>query len=130
MSNSFQGVGNLGAKPELKRVDQNGESLAVLDLRVYFDRRVPGDGDESFQDRGGFWITASLWGKRAERIAALLDKGMRVYASGTLMSDTWLPSESTEPRTEMRLRLDYLALDFSRVKAVEMDGKRQRRDDV
>jgi single-strand DNA-binding protein len=126
MSNSFQGVGNLGAKPELKRVDQNGETLAVLDLRIYFDRRVPTDGDEAFEDRGGFWITASLWGKRAERAAAVLDKGMRVYASGTLLTDTWLDSESTETRIEMRLRLDYLALDLSRVKSVDMEAKRAR----
>jgi len=128
MSNRFQGVGNLGTRPELKHVDQNGESLAILDLRIYFDRRVPSDGDESFQDRGGFWITASLWGKRAERAAGLLDKGMRVYASGTLVTDTWIDSESTEARTEMRLKLDYLALDLSRVKAIEMEGKKSRAD--
>ena len=128
MSNRFQGVGNLGARPELKHVDQNGESLAILDMRIYFDRRVPTDGDESFQDRGGFWITASLWGKRAERAAGVLDKGMRVYASGTLLTDTWIDSESTDARTEMRLKLDYLALDFSRVKAVQMEGKKTRAD--
>ena len=128
MSNRFQGVGNLGAKPELKHVDQNGESLAILDLRIYFDRRVPGEADESIQDRGGFWISASLWGKRAERAAGVLDKGMRVYASGTLLTDTRLDSDSTEPRTEMRLRLDYLALDLSRVKAIQMEGKKTRAD--
>ena len=98
MSNGFHGVGNLGARPELKRVDQNGETLAVLDLRIYFDRRVPTDAAEALQDRGGFWLTASLWGTRAERAAGLLDKGMRVYASGTLVTDTRLDSASTEPR--------------------------------
>ena len=130
MSNSFQGVGNLGAKPELKHVDQNGENVAVLNLRIYFDRRVPTEAGEPSQDRGGFWMTASLWGKRAERAAGVLDKGMRVYASGTLVTDTWLDSASTEPRIEMRLRLDYLALDFSRVKGVEMEAKKQRGEDV
>jgi hypothetical protein len=53
-----------------------------------------------------------------------------VYASGTLVTDTWLDSASTEPRIEMRLRLDYLALDFSRVKGVEMEAKKQRGEDV
>jgi single-strand DNA-binding protein len=128
MSNRFQGVGNLGAKPEVKRVDQNGESLTVLDLRIYFDRRVPSEGEESFQERGGFWITASLWGKKAERVAGILDKGMRVYVSGTLVTDTWIDSESTEGRTEMRLRLDYLALDLGRVKTIEMEPKKARGD--
>jgi single-strand DNA-binding protein len=128
MSNRFQGVGNLGVKPEVKRVDQNGESLTVLDLRIYFDRRVPSEGEESFQERGGFWITASLWGKKAERVAGILDKGMRVYVSGTLVTDTWIDSESTEGRTEMRLRLDYLALDLGRVKTIEMEPKKTRGD--
>jgi single-strand DNA-binding protein len=127
MSNRFQGVGNLGAKPELKRIDQNGDSEAVLELRIYFDRRVPGGEDlDSFEDRGGFWITASLWGKRAERAAALLDKGMRVFVTGTLLTDTWLDSTSAEKRTEMRLRLEYLALDLSRVKGLEMEAKKGR----
>ena len=126
MSNRFQGVGNLGVKPELKRVDQNGDSLAVLDLRIYFDRRVPGEADDVFEDRGGFWISASLWGPRAERAAEVLQKGMRVYASGTLLADVRLDSSATEPRTEMRLRLDYLALDLSRVKTVELEAKKPR----
>lgn len=126
MGNRFQGVGNLGAKPELKHVDQNGESTAILDLRIYFDRRVSRDGGDTFEDRGGFWITASLWGQRAERAAEVLDKGMRVYASGTLMTDTWLDPSSTEARTEMKLHLDYLALDLSRVKSVQMESKKAR----
>lgn len=126
MSNRFQGVGNLGAKPELKHVEHNGESMPVLDVRIHFDRRVPGKLDGKVEERGGFWISASLWGERAERFSTLLDKGMRVYAAGVLHSDTWIDSASTEPRTEMRLRLDYVALDLSRVKAIEMEAKRPR----
>ena len=130
MSNRFQGIGNLGARPEIKHVDQNGETLAVVDLRIYFDRRVPVEDDDAFEDRGGFWITASVWGKRAERAAEVLDKGMRVYASGTLMSDTWNDADTGEARTEMRLRLDYLALDLARVKAIDMVAKKARADAV
>ncbi len=115
MSNRFQGVGNLGAKPELKRVDQNGESLAILDMRIYFDRRVPAEEEGEFEDRGGFWISASLWGRRAEAAAGVLDKGMRVFAAGTLLTDSWVDPDTSEARVEMRLRLDYLALDLMRV---------------
>ena len=35
----------------------------VAELRVYFDRSVP-DGDGGFEDRGGFWLTANLWGEQ------------------------------------------------------------------
>jgi single-strand DNA-binding protein len=124
MTNRFQGTGNLGAKPELKHVDQNGETLAILDMRIYFDRRVPSEGDDSFEDRGGFWITASLWGRRAEIAAAILDKGMRVFAIGILLSDAWVDPDTSEARVEMRLRLDYVALDLARIETVQMT-KRQ-----
>jgi len=124
MSNRFQGTGNLGAKPKLKHVDQNGEQLAVVDLRIYFDRRVPSDAEQAFEDRGGFWITASLLGRRAEMAASALDKGMRVFASGVLVSDAWVDPDSSEARVEMQLRLDYLALDLARVESVQMAAKR------
>jgi single-strand DNA-binding protein len=124
MTNRFQGTGNLGAKPELKHVDQNGETLAILDMRIYFDRRVPSEGDDSFEDRGGFWITASLWGRRAEIAAGILDKGMRLFAMGTLLSDAWVDPDTSEARVEMRLRLDYVALDLARIETVQMT-KRQ-----
>ena len=126
MSNRFQGIGNLGTKPEVKQVDRDGDAIAVVDLRIYFDRRVPVEGGDTFEDRGGFWITASVWGKRAERAAAVLDKGMRVYASGTLVSDTWDDADTGEARTEMQLRLDYLALDLARIEAIEMAPKKPR----
>jgi single-strand DNA-binding protein len=93
-------------------------------MRIYFDRRVPTDEEGEFEDRGGFWISASLWGKRAEAAAKVLDKGMRVFAIGTLHSETWIDPDSAEARIEMRLRLDYLALDFSRVESVRMSAKR------
>lgn len=123
MSNRFQGVGNLGAKPALKHVDQNGESLAILELRIYFDRRVPTEDEDTFEDRGGFWISASLLGRRAEAAAQVLHKGMRVFASGTLLSDAWVDPDTSEARVELRLRLDYLALDLSRVESIEMAAK-------
>ena len=120
MSNRFQGTGNLGTDPMLKHVDQDGESLAILELRVYFDRRARVDGGDEFEDRGGFWITASLFGSRAEAAANVLSKGMRVFASGVLVSDTWADNDSGELRVEMQLRVDYLALDLSRVASVRM----------
>jgi single-strand DNA-binding protein len=124
MSNRFQGVGNLGAKPEFKFVDQNGDSLSILDMRIYFDRRVPSEEEGEFEDRGGFWISASLWGKRAEAAAKVLDKGMRVFVIGALLSDSWVDPDTAEARIEMRLRLDYLALDLSRVESIGMAPKR------
>ena len=128
MSNQFQGVGNLGSKPELKQVERNGELQPVLDLRIYFDRRVPTGSDDAYEDRGGFWISAALWGARAERAAGVLDKGMRVFVTGTLISETWRDPDSAELRSDMKLRLNYLAVDLSRVEAIQMAARQRHTD--
>lgn len=117
--NEFRGRGNLGATPELRRIDDGGEGRSVLPLRIYFDRLVPTDAG-GFEDRGGFWFNASVWGRRAETLQPLLAKGMRVYVEGTLVQRTWQSRETGEDRIGMELEVDYLALDPSRVVRVDI----------
>jgi single-strand DNA-binding protein len=119
MANAFRGRGNLGADPELKHVEVDDAPRTVLDLRVYFDRPVPTGGDE-FEDKGGFWLNVALWGPRAGRLEPLLQKGMRVYVEGTLVSQTWEDADSGEARSALVLTADYLAIDTSRIKAIVM----------
>ncbi|HHC72612.1 MAG TPA: single-stranded DNA-binding protein [Thiotrichales bacterium] len=112
MSTHFIGRGNLGNDPELKTVEVDGEKRKVAEMRVYFDRSVPaGDG---YEDRGGFWMTVTLWGARAEACARLLAKGARVHCEGSLQRETW-ETEEGEERWDIRLRADYVALDLQRV---------------
>jgi single-strand DNA-binding protein len=82
MANAFRGRGNLEQDPELRNVKVEGEARQVCALRIYFDRQVP--NGEEFEDRGGFWLDADLWGPRAEDAARVLRKGMRVYVEGSL----------------------------------------------
>jgi single-strand DNA-binding protein len=128
MSNVFQGAGNLGDAPTLKRATVNGEQQPVLELSIYFDRPVPNDKDE-FEDKGGFWLVAELWGKRAERAAALLAKGARVRIEGTLVQDSWVDKESQEERIKFKLKLDWIALDPIRIESVKFkESSRARRE--
>ncbi len=83
MSTLFSGTGNLGNIPGLQYVDVNGDKRPVADMRIFFDRRIRQD-DGSYADGGGFWVTTSLWGWRAEAAAKLLPKGARIFASGRL----------------------------------------------
>lgn len=122
MANAFQGRGNLGANPELKQVIVDGEQRCVLDLRIYFDRPVP-NGDDDFEDKGGFWLNVALWGARGERLRPLLKKGMRVHVEGTLISQVWTDPDSDEPRAAMVLAADYLSIDASRVQDIVMAPK-------
>lgn len=116
--NRFSGVGNLGDKPKHKVVPVGDEQRDVLDLRIYFDRSVP-DGDGGYADKGGFWLSANLWGQRAKTLNELLDKGMRVRVEGTLIQETWEDREGEE-RSGMKLDLDALTLELVRVATITM----------
>ena len=71
-------MGNLGADPEL-RMTSTGQ--AVLNFRVattesYLNRRTNERGERTD------WHTVVIWGKRAEALAKILQKGSRVYVEG------------------------------------------------
>ncbi len=119
MSTRFSGRGNLAEVPALKTVDVKGESRQMLQMRVYFDRPVPAD-DETFEDKGGFWIDVNYWGHRAEQRVRLLSRGARVYLEGNLEQVTWQDRVSGSDRSKLRLNADYIALDLSRIDAVTL----------
>ena len=108
MSNEFKGTGNIGQTPALRAVKVNGEDRSVMDLRVYFDRRIPMK-DGSYDDDGGFWLTVSVWGSRADNAFKLLTKGMRIDVTGPLRLETW--ENDNEVRTEFRLTADKITID-------------------
>lgn len=118
MSTRFQGRGNLGAAPVLRQVEQDGETVSVATLRVYFDRQVP-KGEGQFEDRGGVWLDVSLWGTRAENAARLLSKGTRLAVSGTLIQRNWTDRDSGEERTRIEVRADHVDLDLARIAHIE-----------
>lgn len=118
MSNDFQGAGNLGDAPTLKRAMVAGEPQPVLELSIYFDRPVPIENG-AFEDRGGFWLSAEIWGKRAEQAATVLAKGARVRVGGTLVQDTWTDKDTEEERSAFKLKLDWIAIDPMRIEQVK-----------
>lgn len=120
MSNQFTGSGNLGKAPALRYANVNGEKRPVLDLWIYFDRPVR--KDETFEDNGGFWLNASVWGTRAEPLMKLLQKGMRVQVIGSLRLETW-ETEAQEAMNEMRLTIDHLAIHPVCLDSVQMRKK-------
>ena len=122
MANRFHGRGNLGSVPEVKHVEVDGQRRPVANMRVYFDRQVP-DGEGDFQDRGGFWLTVSLWDRKAEAAAKVLTKGARVAVSGTLVEHTWTDKESGEQRSRLELHADHVDLDLGRVERIELRNR-------
>ncbi|MEX0729790.1 MAG: single-stranded DNA-binding protein [Aquisalimonadaceae bacterium] len=118
MANSFRGRGNLGAAPVLRHTESNGESLSVVNLRVYFDRPKP-DGDGGFEDKGGFWMNVAYWGRNAENIARLLRKGSRIFVDGELLESSWTDRESGEIHTQVEIRALHVDLDPGKIASIE-----------
>jgi len=127
MSTLFSGTGNLGNTPELKYVEVNEEQRPVADMRIFFDRRVKQE-DGTYTDGGGFWVTASLWGWRAEAAAKLLPKGTRIFARGRLREKSW-EDDQGESHTQLRLDADYLTVDLLCVEALTVRSKSDHPDD-
>lgn len=77
-------LGNLGADPEL-RMTASGQ--AVLKLRLatsetYLDR------NRVRQERTD-WHSIVIWGKRAEALSKILNKGSRVFIEGRLQTSSY-----------------------------------------
>ena len=108
MSNRFEAEGNLGNAPELRTVNVGGNDRDVMDFSVYIERRVP-DGNGGFEDKGGFWLNGSLWGRRARVTHEHLKKGMRVRVGGELRSETW--EQDGEQRSGLKLDAEYVVID-------------------
>lgn len=125
--NQFSGDGNLGAAPVLKSVKVGSEQRSVLELRIAFDNYVvteQNEGEVKYEEQGSFWLSASLWGKRAERAAKVLVKGARVHVTGKLVQQDWTDKESGEERTALVLQADDVYLSTVRVDAVQFAEKK------
>ena len=84
-------LGNLGADPEL-RSTSGGQ--AVLKLRLattesYLDR------NRTRQDRTE-WHSIVVWGKRAEALSRILNKGSRLFVEGGLRTSSYEDREGNK----------------------------------
>ena len=78
-------MGNLGQQPELK-FTQGGAAILELRLAVsesWFDK------DTQERKEKTEWMSATLWGKRAEGLAKILNKGDRILVEGSFQTREW-----------------------------------------
>jgi single-strand DNA-binding protein len=88
LRNKVSLIGRLGAQPEIVKFD-SGRTLARFSLAT----------NESYKTKEGEWqdvtqwhnITA--WGKTADRIAKLLNKGQEVVVEGKLVNNSYETKE-------------------------------------
>jgi single-strand DNA-binding protein len=96
MVNKVVLIGNLGRDPELFQT-QAGQAVARLSIAT--NAVWTKDGERQRRTEGHRVV---VWGPRAERIAAQLDKGALVYIEGRLRTRTFANAEnSRQMRTEI-----------------------------
>ena len=97
--NRCQFIGHLGQDPELKIV---GGSQAVLNFSLA--------ATESYLDRNNVrlekteWIRCAVWGKRAEALAKILTKGMKVYVEGSMQTRSYDKNGQKHYATDINVR--------------------------
>lgn len=87
-------IGNLGQQPEL-RTTTNGQS--VMTLRLATNERYK-NRDGEWTDRTE-WHTVVVWGKRAEGLSKIVNKGTHLYVEGKLQTRQWEDREGQKRYT-------------------------------
>ena len=77
-------IGNLGQQPELRYTNSD---QAVLSMRLATNERFK-NRDGEWTDRTE-WHTIVVWGKRAEGLSKVVDKGTHLFIEGKLQTRQW-----------------------------------------
>lgn len=86
MLNKMMLIGNVVADPEV-RYTPNG--TAVCDLRIGSSYKYGKKDEEGNQQERKLYLTATVWGKRAENCNAYLKKGSGILVTGPLHTEQW-----------------------------------------
>ena len=105
LRNKVSLIGRLGAKPEVVKFD-NGRTLARFSIAT----------NESYKNKEGEWVentqwhNVNAWGKSAELVEKLLDKGTEVAVDGKLVNSSYQTKEG-EKRFSTTIEIkDFLLL--------------------
>ncbi len=108
LKNKVTLIGRLGAKPEVMNFE-TGRALARFTLAT----------NEGYKDKNGQWQdntqwhNINAWGKSAELVGKLLDKGLEVMLEGKLVNQTY-ETKSGEKRFSTVVELNEFLIISSR----------------
>ena len=95
-------VGNLTADPELRFTPSGA---AVANFTVASTPRTFDKATNDWKDGETLFMRCSVWREAAENVSETLAKGMRVVATGRLVSRSW-QTDQGENRTVMEMQVD------------------------
>lgn len=94
-------IGNIGGDPDLK---YSSAGSPFLRFNVASNGRVR-DAQGNWQDETT-WVRVTVFGARAEKLAEMLKKGLRVFVDGRLEARPW-----TDQQGNVRAGLELVASD-------------------
>lgn len=109
-------VGRLGNDPELRQA--GGTSILKASVACDYQKKA---ADGSY-DRHTMWIRCVVFGRRAESLAKVLTKGMRIAASGDMQIDEYTDKKSGEKR----FSVEVIANDIEPLFDKKADGGERR----
>ena len=113
----IEGVGNLGAKPEKKIVQVEGEDKPLVTMRVCFNRRRS-DGNGGFVDLEPLWRDVTIWkAGLGDRVIKHLKKGSRIFVRGSEIANSYEGNDGSQV-TSCTVVADYVALDLLGIESV------------
>lgn len=99
-------TGRLGHDPQF-RVTSDGRSVATLSVASNHPVKQP---DGSWQDQGE-WFRVVVWGRWAERAAAYLTKGSRVFIERRFQTRAYIDGNGNERSSTEVIASDLIMLD-------------------
>jgi single-strand DNA-binding protein len=78
-------VGNVGKAPELKSTQQGRQVLSINLATSELSQARDGEERKEFTE----WHQISVWGKQAEALATMVQKGTKLYVEGSLRTRSW-----------------------------------------
>ena len=94
-------IGNIGGDPDLKYSSAGSPFLRFNVASNGRSRNQSGEWVDTTE-----WVRVTVFGQRAEKLAEMLKKGMRVFADGRLEARPW-----TDQQGNVRAGLELVASD-------------------
>jgi single-strand DNA-binding protein len=107
-------TGNLTADPEL-RFTPTGRPVAAFTIAN--TPRFPDRQTGEWQDGETWFVRCSAWGDAAENIAASLNRGNAVVATGRLRCRTWEDKDTGQKRAAVEMTVDDIGPSLRRAVA-------------
>jgi single-strand DNA-binding protein len=117
MSNEIRVVGNVGANPEMKQINDK----TVTNLSIFCDEWSYDNDKKEYVERDGEWYDVSIWYEPlGKMVFETVKKGARIEVVGHLRHRTYTDKTSGKEVTVAQISADDVTHKLNRIAHIEM----------